>query len=66
VRRENKRPDMKTLISVDDDLIQEEDKKENEEKQNQHNLTRIKYELKVVIDKMVTVGISRTFTQMPE
>jgi hypothetical protein len=57
---------MKILISVDADLISEEDKKENEGKQTQHSLTRIKNGLKMVIDKMVAVGISRTLTQMPE
>jgi hypothetical protein len=63
VRREDKRSDMKTLISMVDVLIQEEDEKENEEIQNQHNHIRNKHGLKLVIDKIITVGISRTLTK---
>lgn len=41
-------------------FIQVKDRKENKEKQSKHSLIKNKYGLKIIIDKMVTMGFSRT------
>jgi hypothetical protein len=58
-KEENRRPDMKILISAEDVLIWGKDKKEIEEKLNQWNLIIKECGLRMNMDKTATMIISR-------